>query len=436
MKYMGSYKKTISDFLSKASESLNLAKSKADEIVVPSDFSYANGLANVLSDIKEISIELISIEVQKAEDNYEKVEALNQGLASNMSMSSYEYSTKESVEVFLLKQELNSYVTKDSFYYKELVNSEDCPKGVVKNCMTSETKKELQEMINAIDNTTIKNSGTDIETFKKNLEYAIALSNKYVYVQERDLRALNMKKTDKDIKLEQDNIIEHMNNVINSGTHVKDDGYLYIYKNGKDERVTKELWLDALQESEEYTLKNSSCRDDEKYSKKDLVPEEGTLCYGNSGATEAGQKQNSRTNGNDGRVRANYHDEVDYVGYSSCDRFVSIALNTLGLYDDQTLGGENVCREEYLTNHGFESVEDLSDIRPGDIIEINGEHSEHHFFVIAEYDEETGLCTKYDMGSYARFLNEQPNDEVPLIEDAWFKTDQTKKITGIYRIKE
>lgn len=419
MKYKSGYRDKVIESIDRAIGKVSSAQSTAKEITIPADFERAEELrSNVITGIENISLNDLKDEISDAIGSYENIEMANQDLASNFGMSPYVYPTAERVRVFLIKRELENYVTQDSFYYEELVNSKECPDGVVGNCMTEETKKELEELIKSIDVKTIKNSGTDIETYKKNLKYAIAISNRYVYNQERDLKELKLEKTDKDIKLEHDNIIEHVDHAINANTHVKDDGYLYTYKDGKEERLTREEWLKIVGQTAGEIYKNSSSQG-------------GTNYYGNSGTPEAGQVQNARANGNQGNAR-DYG--VDYASYVACDRLISMSINNAGLYDDQNLGGQNICREKYLTEHGFEKVEDLADIQPGDIIEISGQFT--HYFVINEYDKETGLCTKFDMGSNERINTVQPNKEVPVVEEKWIEMDKTRKLAAIYRLKE
>ena len=419
MEFKSGYKDKVIESINTAIRKVNLVQSTAKGITIPADFERAEELkSNVITAIENINLNDLKNEILDAIGAYENVETMNQDLASNFGMSPYVYPTVKSVEVFLLKKEINNYITQDSFYYKDLDNTKDFPNGVMKNCMTYETKKELQKMINAIDSTTIKNTGTDIETFKKNIKYAIANSNRYVYGQERDLNELNIKKTDKDIKLEEDNIKEYMNDVIKASTHVKDDGYLYTYKDGKEERLTREEWLNIVSQTAEEINNNSSSKGGHNY-------------YGNSGTPEAGQVQNAKTNGNIGNAKEY---KVDYASYVACDRLISMSINNAGLYDDQNLGGQNICREKYLTEHGFEKVEDLTDIKPGDIIEISGQFT--HYFVINEYDEATGLCTKFDMGSNERINTKQPNDEVLVVEEKWIEMDPSRELYAIYRLKE
>ena len=435
MKYEDSFKGTVDDSLSDASTSLEAVKSKAKEIVIPSDFIYAKELETLLSDISKLKLESISTEIHTAEDELEESEYLAQLAAGGLGMdvkksglferfsvggflTNLSDSAQEIIPVMKMKNDLNKYTDGQEF-------------------LSEEEKNAVKEQIQLINTATIKNSNTDIETFKKNMKHSIDMVNMYIYDQNDDISRL-----DYPIDWEYENQIgianikEYLNDVIHANTHVKEDGYLYTYKDGKEERVTSEDLLNAVREAYEEIHNNSCCRDDEIFSKDQYVPVEGTYCYGNSGTPKAGQLQNSRTNGNNDRVETEYENSVNYVHYSACNRLISMATNMMGLYDDQELGGDNVCSEEYLLGHGFEMAEDFSDIRPGDIIVIGGENSATHYFMINEYDEDTGLCTKYDMGSYPRFLNVQPNDEVPIIEDHWLKEDPTKEVIGIYRIKE
>lgn len=443
MKYESGYKEKVDTSIEAAINNVSTAQSTAKGITIPADFERAEELKNnVITGIENFSLNDIKDEIESAIRAYEYIESLNKAFASNLKFDfgktkDAALGIVEHTKVVIVKKELKDCVNQDTFYYKEWVDPENGKDGIVKNCLTEETKKDIEKLIKSINAEDLKKRGTSIEEIKEQLMLSIYQANKYVYNQEEDLNKLNQKKTDKDIKLEQDNIMEHMNHIVYSSVHVNDEGRLCKYEDGKEVPLTAEDWLNELEKTSEYIHQNSRCRDDEKYTENNMfIPVEGTYCYGNGVAPEAGQEQNSRTGGNEGRVRDQYKNEVDYVHYTSCDRYVSMTINGMGLYDDQNLGGDNICREEYLTSHGFDKVEDYSDLKPGDIIEINGEHSEHHFFVIAEYDKETGLCRKYDYGSYKRFLNEQPNDEVPLIEEEWFKADKTKEVTGVYRIKD
>ena len=425
MKFENDYIEKVNSSIEAAIKNVSTAQSTAKGITtIPSDFERAEEINNyVITSIENFTLNDIKDEIENTIRAYEYIESLNKVFASNLKFDfgktkDAALGIVEHTKVFIVKKELKDCVNQDTFYYEDLVDPENGKDGIVKNYLTEETKKELEELIQLIDVKTIKNSGTDIETYKKNLKYAIAISNRYVYNQEGDLKELKLKKTDKDIKLEHDNIIEHVDHAINANTHMKDDGYLYTYKDGKEERLTREEWLKIVGQTAGEIYKNSSSQG-------------GTNYYGNSGTPEAGQVQNARTNGNQGNAR-DYG--VDYASYVACDRLISMSINNAGLYDDQNLGGQNICREKYLTEHGFEKVEDLADIQPGDIIEISGQFT--HYFVINEYDKETGLCTKFDMGSNERINTVQPNKEVLVVEEKWIEMDKTRKLAAIYRLKE
>ncbi len=112
-----------------------------------------------------------------------------------------------------------------------------------------------------------------------------------------------------------------------------------------------------------------------------------------------------------------------------------MALNNLGLYDDQEVGGVNIIRTEYLETHGFEKVEDETDIQPGDIIRIKDHNGRWcHTFVVESYDKDTKLCTKYDMGSDERVNYQQPYKNVPIVEEAWKNNGES--LMDVYRVKK
>lgn len=434
MKYEGGYKEKVDTSIEAAIKNVSTAQSTAKGITIPSDFERAEELNNnVITGIENFSLNDIKDEIDSAIRAYEYIESLNKAFASNLKFDfgktkGAALGIVEHTKAVIVKKELKDCVNQDTFYYKEWVDPENGKDGIVKNCLTEETKNDLEKLINSIDIKTIKNSGLDIETYVNNLKHAIAMSNKYVYKQELDLEELELElkkkdkdikleKTDKDIKLEHDNIIEHVDHVINAKTHVKDDGYLYTYKDGKEERLTREEWLKIVGQTAGEIYKNSSSQG-------------GTNYYGNSGTPEAGQVQNAKTDGNDGNAR-NYG--VDYASYVACDRLIAMSINNAGLYDDQNIGGENICRKKYLTEHGFDEVEDLTDIQPGDIIVVQGPGITH-YFVINEYDKETGLCSKYDMGHNDRINTVQPYKDVPVVEEKW--AEEGRELVAIYRLKE
>ena len=423
-KYNNENKSQIDESLSAAIASLEAAKSKAGEIVIPSDFKCAKELEDILSGINEVSLGAISIGIQVAENNFESTELSAKNAANALvfeiktkSESIFEkkegstknvvngvmYNIKERAEntflpVCLMKVELNKYAN-------EQVHLND------------EEKKVIKEQIKLINTTTIKNSNTDIETYKKNFMNAINLVNEYEKNQHDTIQEGYSVDNEVEEKIRLDNIQEYMQDIVNASTHVKDDGYLYTYKDGKEERLTVEEWLKIVKQTADEIYENSS-------------KQGGTNYYGNSGTPEAGQYQYLRTDGNQGYIEVY---EVDHASLVSCNRLISMALNNAGLYDDQTLGGDNVCQEEYLTGHGFDKVEDLTDIRSGDIIVINA-GSFMHYFVVNEYNEETELCTKFDMGSDKRINTVQPNEEVPIVEEGWAANGRV--LDSIYRLKE
>lgn len=87
-------------------------------------------------------------------------------------------------------------------------------------------------------------------------------------------------------------------------------------------------------------------------------------------------------------------------GLISGDRLVSRALWDMG-YTDQPIGGVTDLGP-YLTKHGFEVIMDKTQLRAGDIVQIdvydnpNGKPGVYTF-VLASYDPETERCEKYDM---------------------------------------
>ena len=102
----------------------------------------------------------------------------------------------------------------------------------------------------------------------------------------------------------------------------------------------------------------------------------------------------------------------------SCDRMVARALYNLG-FKDQRIGGE-VCTTlpTYLVAHGWKAVTSTANIKPGAIVAVRQKDHSYidHVFVVTEYNEKTGRCSKYDCGSKSRIDSSQPFKNVKLME--------------------
>ena len=102
----------------------------------------------------------------------------------------------------------------------------------------------------------------------------------------------------------------------------------------------------------------------------------------------------------------------------SCDRMVARALYNLG-FKDQRIGGE-VCTTlpTYLVAHGWKATTNTANIKPGAIVAVRQKDHSYidHVFVVTEYNEKTGRCSKYDCGSKSRVDSTQPFKNVKLME--------------------
>lgn len=105
-------------------------------------------------------------------------------------------------------------------------------------------------------------------------------------------------------------------------------------------------------------------------------------------------------------------------GLISCDRMIARALYIMGFHN-QRQGGETCgTLAEWLPQRGWKIVTDKKDIKNGAIVAVrNKKHSYiDHVFLVASYNSETDLCTKYDMGSDERIKTVQPFKKVKLVE--------------------
>lgn len=124
-------------------------------------------------------------------------------------------------------------------------------------------------------------------------------------------------------------------------------------------------------------------------------------------------------------------------GKITCERLICRALWDIG-FTDQKSGGFPVkggVPGEYLLTHGFEFHEGQYDIQPGDIVRVNGgrESGDYgHTFLIVEYDPETQICKKFDMGHESRIRMAQPFT-AQLVEQGWI--DRGRTYDGYYRWK-
>ena len=110
-------------------------------------------------------------------------------------------------------------------------------------------------------------------------------------------------------------------------------------------------------------------------------------------------------------------------GIISCDRLTSRAVYDLGL-TDQPAGGYGVdSLGGYLVRKGFVTFTDLSTTQPGDVMIVSDSSGTPvHTFVVVTYDPDSGMCTKYDLGSQSRIDSVQP---VRTLLDEWSDKDVT-----------
>lgn len=117
-------------------------------------------------------------------------------------------------------------------------------------------------------------------------------------------------------------------------------------------------------------------------------------------------------------------------GKITCDRIISRALWNLGM-TDQPVGGAFFIGgydDDWLQRHGFVYVRGNPDeVQAGDIVLVTG-----HVFVVADYNEETGLCSKYDMGDQWRIDSPQPFQNVGVLDAGWAGRRQ---FIGYYRLE-
>ena len=116
-------------------------------------------------------------------------------------------------------------------------------------------------------------------------------------------------------------------------------------------------------------------------------------------------------------------------GKITCDRIISRALWNLGM-TDQPVGGAFFIGgydDDWLQRHGFVYVRGNPDeVQAGDIVLVTG-----HVFVVADYNEETGLCSKYDMGDQWRIDSPQPFKDVGVLDAGW---EGKRQFIGYYRL--
>jgi len=100
----------------------------------------------------------------------------------------------------------------------------------------------------------------------------------------------------------------------------------------------------------------------------------------------------------------------------SGDRLISRSLWNLGLKDQPPGGKELRYLDQYLLDHGFVHITEQSLVQPGDIVVTtadDGEISHNEILVVLSYDNQTGMCYKYQMTQYTpdgelRIKCEQP----------------------------
>ena len=96
-------------------------------------------------------------------------------------------------------------------------------------------------------------------------------------------------------------------------------------------------------------------------------------------------------------------------GIISCDRLILRALYDLGLTEQTTGSSATLPLARILTRIGFITFTDFNTSRPGDVMIVNDSAGNfRHVFVVATYDPDTGMCTKYDLGSQSRIDSVQP----------------------------
>lgn len=104
-------------------------------------------------------------------------------------------------------------------------------------------------------------------------------------------------------------------------------------------------------------------------------------------------------------------------GLIACDRLISRALWDLGMTKQMPGGWDTAELSNILPLYGFRITANVDDIVPGTVVIVSGEASmREHSFVVVSYDRETGMCSKYDMGSQDRIESMQPFEDAPLIE--------------------
>ena len=117
-------------------------------------------------------------------------------------------------------------------------------------------------------------------------------------------------------------------------------------------------------------------------------------------------------------------------GIISCDRLTSRAVYDLGL-TDQPAGGYGVgSLGDYLVRKGFVTFTDLRTTQPGDVMFVcDSTGKPVHTFVVVTYDQGTGICTKYDLGSQSRIDSVQP---IRSALDEWSDKDVTYGVRNPY----